>query len=71
MNSRDTDYYWYWSDNADYAIYARLLYSLGGEYREEGVKIITDILKDGNLEGYYMSTQEKMQVFITLIEMSK
>ena len=69
MSSRDSEYYWYWSDTADRATYARLLYTQGQS--DEASTIIMDILQNSNLESYYMSTQEKTQIFLTLIEMGR
>lgn len=70
MNFRDSQYYWYWSDTADLAIYARLLYRIWWEeHKRMATKIITELLKDTDPQWYYVSTQEKLQLFLTLVAM--
>lgn len=66
LSSRDSESYWYWDDTADMAIYARLLIQSGD--RTKGISIITDLLRNINLESYYVSTQSKIQLFMALIE---
>ena len=66
MNApQDTDY-WYWDKGADDAIYAQLLLDLN---RTQDASIVLDnLLRDTDLSSYYVSTQEKIQLFLALVK---
>jgi MG2 domain/Bacterial Alpha-2-macroglobulin MG10 domain/Alpha-2-macroglobulin family/A-macroglobulin TED domain/Alpha-2-macroglobulin bait region domain len=68
MSSRDSESYWYWDDTADQAIYARLLSQIGE--RREAADIISGLLRWVDIESYYISTQSRIQLFLTLISLS-
>lgn len=66
MSVSDSQSYWYWDDNADRSIYARLL--IKSWERASAGKIISDMLKWVDLESYFVSTQTKIQLFMALTE---
>lgn len=66
MNSPNSESYWYWDDNADRAIYARLL--MRSWDKTAAWVIINDMLRWVNLESYFVSTQTKIQLFMALTE---
>ncbi len=59
-----TDEYWYWDSGADLAIYARLLLERGEI--ERATRLLDTRLRDVDLSSYYVSTQEKIQLFYSL-----
>jgi uncharacterized protein YfaS (alpha-2-macroglobulin family) len=69
MASRDSESYWYWDDNADRAIYARLLLTSGN--RTEWLNIIRELITWIDITSYYVSTQTKIHTFMALIELTK
>ncbi|MBX9809011.1 hypothetical protein K2X92_01310, partial [Candidatus Gracilibacteria bacterium] len=69
MASRDSESYWYWDDNADRAIYSRLLLTSGN--RIEGLNIIRELIAGIDMTSYYVSTQTKIHTFMALIELTK
>lgn len=60
------DQYWYWNSGADSAIYARLLLDRGEI--EKATKILDTRLRSVDLSSYYVSTQEKIQLFYALFK---
>ncbi len=56
--------YWYWDYGADMAIYARLL--LERSDIDRASRIIMSRMREVDLSSYYISTQEKIQLFYTL-----
>ena len=68
MSSRNSESYWYWDDTADLSIYARLLGEAGD--RQAAANIVSELLRGVDLESYYISTQSRIQLFMTLIELS-
>ena len=68
MNQKSTQTYWYWDNDADIALYARLLLSRGDTTR--ATTVLDGLLRRVNLGSYYVSTQTKIQTFMALIEHS-
>jgi alpha-2-macroglobulin len=68
MSSRNSETYWYWDDTADQAIYARLLVEIGE--RSTAANMIRDLLQWVDMESYYVSTQSRIQLLMTLISLS-
>lgn len=68
MSSRNSETYWYWNDTADQAIYARLLVEIGE--RTTAANMIRDLLQWVDMESYYVSTQSRIQLLMTLISLS-
>lgn len=67
MKNRSTSY-WYWSDGADDAIYAQLL--LDRWEVERATKILDTRIRSVDLGSYFVSTQEKIQLFTALLKHS-
>jgi uncharacterized protein YfaS (alpha-2-macroglobulin family) len=59
-----SDAYWYWDTGSDMAIYARLL--LDRWDIEWATQVLDERLRDVDLSSYYVSTQEKIQLFYSL-----
>ena len=68
MSSRNSESYWYWDDTADLSIYARLLGQTGE--RDAAANIVSELLRGVDLESYYISTQARIQLLMTLISLS-
>ncbi len=65
----DTSNYWYWDASADRAIYASLLMDRGN--LSGAVEILDDLSRDINPRSYYVSTQAKIQYFLSLVRLSE
>jgi uncharacterized protein YfaS (alpha-2-macroglobulin family) len=64
-----SDESWYWSVYADTALFARLL--LEQWERVKAISLIDPLVRDLDLTSYYVSTQEKMQLLLALITITK
>lgn len=56
--------YWYWDNTADKAIYARFLLDSGDT--QNGTYLIDTLARSIDVNSYYVSTQSKIQLFLTL-----
>ena len=64
MNAPRSTPYWYWSSSADRAIYVRLLFDLG--QTDKALIILDPLVRSLDVSSYYVSTQEKIQLFLAL-----
>lgn len=60
---------WYWSKRTDTALFIQLLFER--KDREKALKYLDPLMRFANLDSYYVSTQEKIQTLLALLEESR
>ncbi len=69
MNRQPQNSYWYWSSSADKALYIRLLFDRGDTAR--ALLLLDPLVRNLDVSSYYVSTQEKLQLFLALAKEAK
>lgn len=64
MMSKTNDSYMYWSYSADRALYIRFLFDTGNQTK--ALALLDPLVRSIDLTSYYVSTQEKIQIFLAL-----
>ncbi len=62
--SLESDDYWYWNRNADKSLYVQFLFDRGDI--DKALPILDSLIRETDMNSYYVSTQEKIQLFLTI-----
>ncbi len=63
--TKDTQNTWYWTSRSDQAQFVQLLFERRD--RDKALRFLEPLMRYANLDSYYVSTQEKIQILLALL----
>ena len=63
--AKDTQNTWYWTSRSDQAQFVQLLFERRD--RDKALRFLEPLMRYANLDSYYVSTQEKIQILLALL----
>ncbi len=60
----ESDDYWYWNLHADKSLYVQFLFDRGEI--DKALPLLDSLVRETDMNSYYVSTQEKIQLFLTI-----